>query len=190
MDWTRAKAPESNEYSVKKKQPSICWTIIVLLNGIIVYLSKATWNHSDQAQWNSEHLRDLFAPKQMGIFGDGGYTFNPKRVLDDGGPEILGAAPKRRPKKKERAEGAHLSGRDKLYNLDLSGSRVVVENAFSQLKHWSVLAELPVKGDDGYKKAVMDLLLDFLVPLANRKIKLSPLRPPDWQHPSRRPDQP
>jgi hypothetical protein len=53
----QSKGPRENEYSVKKKQPSICWTVIVLLNGIIVKLSKATWNHNDQAQWNSEIMR-------------------------------------------------------------------------------------------------------------------------------------
>jgi hypothetical protein len=186
----QSKGPRENEYSVKKKQPSICWTVIVLLNGIIVKLSKATWNHNDQAQWNSEQMRDLFVPKKMGVFGDSAYTFNPKGLLADGAPEILGARPVARPNKKARAGGAHMSPQDKSSNLDLSRSRVVVENVYAQLKHWSVLAHLPVKGSDDYKKAFMDLLLDFLVPLKNRQIKASPLRKADWLHPSQRSQDP
>ena len=85
----QSKGPRENEYSVKKKQPSVCWTVIVLLNGIVVKLSKATWNHNDQAQWNSEQMRALFVPKQMGVFGDSAYTFNPKALMAESARRFL-----------------------------------------------------------------------------------------------------
>jgi hypothetical protein len=186
----QSKGPRENEYSVKKKQPSICWTVIVLLNGIIVKLSKATWNHNDQAQWNSEQMRDLFCPQKDGGIWRQCLHIQPQRLVGGRRSRDPRCRPVARPNKKARAGGAHMSPQDKSSNLDLSRSRVVVENVYAQLKHWSVLAHLPVKGSDDYKKAFMDLLLDFLVPLKNRQIKASPLRKADWLHPSQRSQDP
>ena len=40
---SRKEDQSKQEYSVKKKQTALCWTILTLLNGVIVWLSQPSW---------------------------------------------------------------------------------------------------------------------------------------------------
>jgi len=88
----------SQQYSVKKKIQGACWSIVVLLNGVVVWLSSASWDHNDQTTWNKEHLRERFQQKPWGIVGDAIYTFNPVSFLAKGS-YIFGFSPNKRESK-------------------------------------------------------------------------------------------
>jgi len=54
--------------------------IVVLLNGVVVWLSSASWDHNDQTTWNKEHLRERFQQKPW-VPWVMIYTFNPVSFL-------------------------------------------------------------------------------------------------------------
>ena len=182
-------APESNEYSVKKKQHSACWPLIVPADGKgLLWAGDPTFNHSDQAAFN-KGARYLYEnDPSLGVLMDGGYWPNPKEIVDSHRERtIIGFKPSRRnPKKKGMKEKDRppLTHQQVAENKALSQSRVVVENIFSRCKHWAILRFLPVKGTDVYKLAFLKALLDFLLPLVHRSLVASPPRKVNWKHPN------
>lgn len=185
-------APEREQHSVKKRH-CICWTIIVLLTGVIIHYTTATWKHADQTVWNEDNLRDRYLHKPwFGVLVDGGYTPNLKDLFKHHREQIIaGYKPKPRPPKEKgvpKAKRQKLSAADQRHNKALSQSRVVVENVYGRAKHWQVLRRLPVKGSNVYKAAIMNLVLDFLLPLINRTLRTSPQRKAGWVHPNKRQD--
>lgn len=181
-------APEREQYSVKKKQHSLCWTLIVLLSGVIIYCSQASWVHSDQEFWNQEKLREKYLHQPwFGVLADGGYTPNPKEILTrHQNLAIAGYKPTPRNTKPKGKARTPLDPTQAARNKALSQSRVVVENVYSRCKHWEVLRRLPLRGTNPYKIAVMNLVLDFLIPLVGRELHASPQRKADWKHPNKR----
>jgi hypothetical protein len=183
---------EQEEYSSKKKQHSLVWLLLVLLNGVILAYSPASWMHNDQQASNYYHFRDLFQNQMMGFFADAGFTPNPKRLLTfkHGHHErVAGYRPDSRPPNSKKT-GQRLTQEQEARNTSLSQSRVIVENDFAHLKHWKVLSFLPVKGSNDYKVAVLNCLLDVLIPLTNRQMIARPLRSPTWMHPYWKQQQP
>jgi hypothetical protein len=127
------RAPEREQYSVKKKQHSLCWTLIVLLSGVIIYCSQASWVHSDQQFWNREKLRDKYLHKPwFGVLADGGYTPNPKDVII-GHWDLAIAGYKPTPRNTKKI-GKPLDPNQAAKNKALSQSRVVVENVYSRCR--------------------------------------------------------
>lgn len=171
----------SQQYSVKKKIQGACWSIVVLLNGVVVWLSSASWDHNDQTTWNKEHLRERFQQKPWGIVGDAIYTFNPVSFLAKGS-YIFGFSPNKRESKTLSLDPGKAA-----YNKALSRTRVVVENSFHRLKKWGVLKQLPSKGSNAEKLLMLDMILAVCVPLTNRQIKASSCRAATWLHQHYRP---
>jgi hypothetical protein len=154
-------------------------------SGVIIYCSQASWVHSDQQFWNREKLRDKYLHKPwFGVLADGGYTPNPKDVII-GHWDLAIAGYKPTPRNTKKI-GKPLDPNQAAKNKALSQSRVVVENVYSRCKHWEVLRRLPVHGTNPYKIAVMNLVLDFLIPLVARELRASPQRKADWKHPNKR----
>ena len=135
-------------YSAKKKQHSINVLFVVLLDGRIIYKSKAyTGNVSDQGAWNYEKLRDRFiglllgmllvqcyllvvSGKLYGVGGDSGFTFN--RLSDW---------------EKIKAFQAHSNKNNNTVtveqeeeNTNLARIRAVVENVFAVMKQWACIS--------------------------------------------------
>jgi len=107
------KTPEEQAFSKKKKQHSLCWAIMVLLTGVIIWYSPASLMHNDQSAWNHYALRSKFEDKTFGVVGDGGYTFNYVKKKKGRGPsegvavlkgrekDIIGFKPFPRPAKRK-----------------------------------------------------------------------------------------
>ena len=168
---------ETAQYSVKKKQHSNNVQVICQLNGVIRFYSHVFIGANDQRDWNALQLRNKFIGKSYGIIGDGGYYFN--RATDD--VEIHGVKPIR-----QRRRGDGLTISESRWNKQISSARVVVENVMARLKTWNIIGgkyNLDSWGEDEF--ITQDDILDFVVPLENRKIKKTPLRGPDYVHPYR-----
>ena len=123
-------------YSSKKKQHSVKFLLIVLLNGTIIYCSDVfPSNFNDQGVWNKLQLRDRFKGKGYGIMGDAGFTFNPKRY-DQPDSKIIGYNPFKHYKGQQS-----LTQEQKIFNKELSKIRVVVENTIAQIKKWRIFKQ-------------------------------------------------
>ena len=157
-------------WSAKKKQNSLNVMIITKLNGEIIYFSPLRVGAHDQSHWNELHLRNWFLGKKYGIMADGGFAFNRKK--DD--VEIIAATPH----KKKRGQG--LTASEKEYNLKLSETRVVVENAIRRLKQWKILKEKYHHWRNGEGQIDGNNVLTICTTLANRWIRESPPRKSDW----------
>ena len=106
-------------FSMKKKQFSLNFQIIVLLNGEIIFLSKHQEGSSDQSHWNKLGLREKFIKKKYGIIGDAGYTFNRKEDNE----KIIGFIPYKKPKKSKKNPNIKLTEEQKKFNRELSQKR-------------------------------------------------------------------
>ena len=71
---------------MKKKQHSLNFLIITLINGKIIFCSNGYDILQDQSLWNELGLRNFFIGKEYGVIGDGGFYFNPKGIS----PKIKG----------------------------------------------------------------------------------------------------
>jgi len=75
---------ERAHWSVKHKQHALNLLVIVQLNGIIRWFSPTTKVLQDQAAWNAIGIRAWFQDHaDVGLLGDGGFTFNPQRLRPD-----------------------------------------------------------------------------------------------------------
>ena len=145
----RPEDPELEQlfFSAKKKQHSINILFLVLLDGRIIYKSKAfTGNFCDQSAWNFTNLRDTFvgeyalvlvdywhiSDKLYGITGDAGFVFN--RASDK--EEIKGSVPY------SNKNGKTVTPEQKQDNRNIARVRVIVENLFAILKKWECLSRM------------------------------------------------
>ena len=101
---------------------------------------------------------------------DGGFAFNRKK--DE--VEIIAATPH----KKKWGQG--LTASEKEYNLKLSETRVVVENAIRRLKQWKILKEKYHHWRNGEGQIDGNNVLTICATLANRWIRESPPQKSDW----------
>ena len=79
---------------MKKRQHSLNFILITLLDGKILYCSNGFDILQDQALWNELELRNFFINKKYGVLGDAGFFFNPKGIT----PKIKGFILKFSPK--------------------------------------------------------------------------------------------
>ena len=115
---------------MKKKQHSLNFLIIVLLDGRIIFHSNPEEELNDQRLWKKMQIRKDFKDKEYGIFGDGGFYFNRKKDKY----LIKGLKPFKKSKKRKLTE------EEKLFNTNISKQRVVVENTIGKIKEWRVLS--------------------------------------------------
>lgn len=171
--------PDQTEvYSAKKKQHSMNFLLIVLLNGVIIKFSAPDRGSNDQSLWNREQYRQLFESKPYGILGDGGFHFN--RKFDT--TPIQGATPQAKPRKSKKNPTPQLTEVDKLRNKTISQYRVIVENTLSHIKRWKIIG-----GKYRHfttKKPIQQINFEKVVfvcgALANMKIRRKPLRSDNW----------
>ena len=165
---------------MKKKQFSINFQVIFLLNGRIIFVSGFQKESSDQKQQNDSNVRKLFIGKKFGIIGDAGYTFNKKDEKD----KIIGFVPYKKPKSTKEIKG-ELTKEQKEYNRQLSQARAVAENTFAQIKKWEIFSG-KFRHFSSSKNNVFDVNQIFRICclLAQKKLQLTPLRKNDWKHPS------
>ena len=182
IDGTEIKVPrpqpklQKEIYSAKKKQHSLNFQIITLLDVSIIFVSKHQKGANDQKQFNELRIRDKFVAKDYGLVADGGYTLN--RYYDY---QISGFVPFKNNKKNKLTE------EQKSFNKKLSQVRVVVENTISNIKNWDVISSKfrhfslkknnPINIDEVFH--VCCLLTQF-------KLKKKPLRSNKWMHPSKK----
>ena len=159
-------------WSGKKHQHSLNVMVITLLNGIIVYCSKARIGAHDQAHWNDLHLRELFVGKSFGIGGDGGFTFNRKKDSDT--EKIIGYKPFCARK------STPLTDEQKKYNKKFSEMRVIVENTIGRMKQWNVLKGVFRHFRGERHQLSVDHILQVVAALTNRQTREHPLRSAKW----------
>ena len=166
---------ERAHYSVKHKQHALNLLVIVQLNGVIRWFSPATKMLQDQAAWNNLGIRDWFVQNpDVGILGDGGFTFNPVRLRRE--PQILGRSPHKR-----KGRNTSLTPAQATYNIQLSRLRVVVENTFARLKKWKVLRG-PLRHYVANRPSRIspDLIIAACVGLTNQFLRVQPCREDGW----------
>lgn len=192
VDGTEIKVPRPSKgamknphYSAKKKQYSLNVLVIVRMDGVIIYCSKPTAKLQDQALWNDLNLRERFVGKPYGIMGDGGFTFNCK-TKSRSEPHIIGVTPhKRRRTAKGSKEKAKLTLKQLRQNIELSKSRVVVENTNYRLKRYKVIGSKlrhyrPASAGQLEKGITPELIMNVVAGLTNRSILRDPLRSSNW----------
>jgi hypothetical protein len=178
-------AMKNKHYSGKKKQYSLNVLVVVRLDGVIIYCSDPQPKMQDQAFWNSTGLRERFIGKPYGIIGDGGFTFNykagPRSAMN-----IISATPHKRPTKaKGSKEKGKLTDAQKRENVEISKTRVIVENTNHRLKMYKIIGTKlrhyqPVRAGGPEKGICPALVMKVVAGLTNRGILHSPLRSIGW----------
>lgn len=178
-------AIKNKHYSGKKKQYAINVLIVVRLDGVIIYCSAPQAKMNDQACWLETELRSRFVNKPYGIIADGGFTFNYQdktRSL----PDIIAFTLHKRPRRtKANPERGRLTGEQKRENVELSKTRVVVENTIHRLKIYKILGTKLRHywpGNDTLEdKGISPVLIVRVVAmLTNRAIHCNPIRSMNW----------
>lgn len=178
-------AIKNKHYSGKKKQYSLNVLVVVRLDGVIIYCSDPRPKMQDQGFWNDTGLRERFEGKAYGIIADGGFTLNYKS-----GPRsqknIIAFTPHKRPRKEKGSkEKGKLTDAQKYENVELSKTRVVVENTNRRLKMYKIIGTklrhyYPVRAGQPEKGITPSLVMRVVAGLTNRSILRSPIRSMDW----------
>jgi hypothetical protein len=178
-------AIKNKHYSGKKKQYAINVLIVVRLHGVIIYCSIPKAKMNDQACWLETDLRSRFVNKPYGIIADGGFTLNYQdktRSAED----IIAFTPHKRPRRsKANPERGRLTVEQKRENVELSKTRVVVENTIHRLKIYKILGTKLRHywpGNDAIEdKGISPMLIVRVVAmLTNRAILRNPIRSMNW----------
>lgn len=179
-------AMKNPHYSAKKKQYALNVLVIVRLDGLIIHCSDPVSKMNDQSLFLQENLRQKFVGKPYGICADGGFTLN--YVDQPEATSIIGVTPHKRPRasKKRGVARGRLTDEQKRHNVELSKTRVIVENTNRRLKmykiiggklrHYRAYEATPCKS--GITPA---LIMKVVAGLTNRSILRSPMRSIDWQ---------
>lgn len=141
-------------------------------DGRIVFSSNPTANPSDQAIWNSLHLREKFKDKKYAVMGDSGFTFNTKEAVhNDSGSRINSLSPY------TRRYNHELTDEEKRFNHTLSTIRAVIENINAQVKKWRVFSGVyrhySVKK---HNTLPIEVVVRVVMKLTSRLITLHPIR--------------
>lgn len=178
-------AIKNAHYSAKKKQYALNVLVVVRLDGFIIYCSDPQAKMNDQGFWLESNLRAHFVDKPYGIVADGGFTLNykdKKRSMEN----IISFTPHKRPRRtKSNPERGRLTDVQKRENVEISKTRVVVENTNRRLKIYKVLGSKlrhywPGREGLSEKGITPRLIVRVVAGLTNRAILRSPIRSIDW----------